>query len=405
MIVHLFNSSSVCGPERLVLPALARAGTRCVIVNLLEDRILRLRESDPLHDFAQALNLEYHAVPVRKRWDRQAINQLHQLLHKLSPDLLHAHAIKASFYLLGTRRKSEIHGIPIVSTHHGIHGLPDWKVRLYEFLYRRFVLRRFDRALAVSSADYAFLLKGGLDPRRLRLHLNGIDGQWVGPERRLEAAQQARARWLPKSLDGYRPFLFGVVARLSPEKDHDRLLRVLSCLNQLPCNRDWKCLIFGSGALEHALHQRAAQLGLGGRVLWMGYRNHIAAELPGLDLLLSFSKAEGLPINLIEAGWAGTPVMATVVGGVKDLIPDESYGAGVLPDEPPAETARRMRDALSDKGQAALNAQGKRFQERVAEEFTQDRWSRRLSEIYAELGVMFKETNPRMAETPRASTS
>ncbi len=60
----------------------------------------------------------------------------------------------------------------------------------------------------------------------------------------------------------------------------------------------------------------------------MGYRDDVGRELAGLDLVLSFSKAEGLPINLIEAGWAGTPVMSMLVGGVKDLIPGDSFGAG-----------------------------------------------------------------------------
>src|SRR5882724_7047781 len=123
MIIHLFNSSSVSGPERLVLPALASVQTPCVIINLLEDRIGRLHESDPLHDYASALNLEYHAILVRSRWDRQAIRELHQLLRKLNPELIHAHAIKASVYLLRSRRKNEGHSIPLVSTHHGIHGL------------------------------------------------------------------------------------------------------------------------------------------------------------------------------------------------------------------------------------------------------------------------------------------
>ena len=389
MIVHLFNSSSVSGPERLVLPALASARTPCVIVNLLEDRIGRLHKTDPLHDYAQALNLDYHTILVRRRWDRKAIGELHQLLRHLHPDLVHAHAIKASVYLLLTRRKNEHPCFPIISTHHGVHGLPDWKVRLYEFLYRRYVLKNFDRALAVSSTDYEFLLRSGLNSKQLRCHLNGIDGRRADPKHRSEEARKVQALWLPQELQGYRPFLFGVIARLSPEKDHDRMLRVLSCLNQLPCNRDWKCLIFGSGALEATLRQQAVHLGLEKRVLWMGYRKDVADELAGLDLLLSFSKAEGLPINLIEAGWAGTPVMGTRVGGVIDLIPDESYGHSIAPEEPAEVSALSLLRALSREGHTELEVQARRFQERVAREFSQKKWLQKLQGFYSELGVAF----------------
>src|SRR5207302_7253714 len=160
----------------------------------------------------------------------------------------------------------------IVSTHHGVHGVPDWKSRFYELLYRKYSLKTFDRILCVSNADYKFLLSSGDGTERLRLHLNGIDGRLVTIEDRPKEAQRVRALWLPKEVERDRLFLFGVIGRLSPEKDHARLLRVLSCLNHLTCERNWKCLIFGMGALEQKLHQQTHQLGLEQRVIWMGYR-------------------------------------------------------------------------------------------------------------------------------------
>ncbi len=80
MIVHLFNSSVVSGPERLVLPALAEDRGRFMILNLLEQRLKRLRKTDPLGDFSRSLGLRYAAIPVRGRWDRDAIRQLRGLL-------------------------------------------------------------------------------------------------------------------------------------------------------------------------------------------------------------------------------------------------------------------------------------------------------------------------------------
>ncbi len=394
MLVHLFNSSSVSGPERLVLPALANVSTPCAIVNLREVRLHGLLDNDPLEDYARSFNLPYYAVNVRKRWDRIAIGELHALLHKLNPVLVHAHAIKASAYLLWTRRRHESRTFPLVSTHHGVHGVPDWKVRAYEWFYRRSVLNKYDRALAVSSADYDFLLHSGIESKRLRLHMNGVDGRRMDPEHRAQEVRDIRTRWLPADLQGYKPFLFGVVARLSPEKDHVRLLHVLAELNHIPNNRDWKCLVFGSGPLESTLRQQANEMGLRKRILWMGYRPNIADELAGLDLLLSFSKAEGLPINVIEAGWAGVPVMSTRVGGVIDLIPDESCGEAIEPSAPNSVWISKLRHALSPEGQHALESQGRHFQERVSKVFSQSRWLQRMAEIYAELGVSLDRQKP-----------
>ncbi len=386
MIIHVFNTSVISGPERLVLPPLAGYRGRFMIVNLLEGRLERLRESDPLKDLSRSLGLPYAAVPVGGRWDGGAIRRLRALIAEAKPELVHAHALKASVYTALSRRGLRP-APPMVSTHHGVRGLPDFKTRLYEILYRRFFLRLFDRVLCVSTEDYETVRASGVGADALRLHLNGVDGRIVDFDRRRDEGKKIRAAWLPRENSPESLFLFGVVGRLSAEKDHDRLLRVLARLEKDGCPADWRCLIFGLGDLERPLREKARRLGLERRIVWMGYRENVGGELAGLDLLLSFSKAEGLPINLIEAGWAGTPVMSTLVGGVKDLIPDERYGVGVAPHEPIEESARRIAALLSEKGQVTLEAQGRRLKERISREFSQARWLGRLKEIYAELGV------------------
>src|SRR4051812_11787212 len=119
MIIHLFNSSSISGPERLVLPALASAREHFVIINLREERLKRLRESDPLEHYAKSLRLDYGDVRVCSLWDDVAIGDLRVLLDRLNPDLIHAHDAKASTYLLYARQGGSIR-CPIVSTHHGV---------------------------------------------------------------------------------------------------------------------------------------------------------------------------------------------------------------------------------------------------------------------------------------------
>jgi glycosyltransferase involved in cell wall biosynthesis len=389
MIVHLFNSSSVSGPERLVLPALATLPEQFTIVNLREDRVLN--GTDPLRDFCRLLNLRYIAIPVDGRWDGRAIRRLRETLMELDPALVHAHAIKASAYLRSAAHRNSIQPFPIVSTHHGVHGLPDLKYRMLEWVYRHHVLKSFNRVLCVSSADYDEVLKSGIGKDRLRLHLNGVDGTPVTVQNRSSEAKRIRALWMAEEADRDKLFLLGVVGRLSREKDHSRILRVLYSLNRLPCQMKWKCLIFGTGALEQELKEKMIQAGLQERILWMGYRNDVGKELAGLDLLLSFSKAEGLPINLIEAGWAGTPVMATWVGGVKDLLPEDRFGLRVPAGESPEASARRLQAILTARGREELHSLGVNFQIRVMKEFTQDQWLQRLRDIYSELDITLRQ--------------
>jgi glycosyltransferase involved in cell wall biosynthesis/peptidoglycan/xylan/chitin deacetylase (PgdA/CDA1 family) len=388
MIIHLFNSSSISGPERLVLPALASSREHFVIINLREERLERIREADPLEHYAKSLRLDYADVRVCSLWDEVAIADLRALLDRVNPDLVHAHDAKASAYLLYARQGSSSK-YPIVSTHHGIHGRPDLKTRMYELFYRRYLLKFFDRCFCVSTADYETMRHSGLDGSRLRLHLNGIDIPWVDPQHRGTPRHEIRARWFPGEALPESLFLFGGVGRLSREKDQARLLKVLAQLNQRPHLPDWQCLLFGTGPLEKELRLLSTRLGLNSRIRWMGYRENVGAELAGLDMLLSFSKAEGLPISLLEAGWTSTPVLCTRVGGITDILPDDSYGMTIPIDEVAAKTADRLAHCLSPQGRLTLETQSRNFQRRVASEFTQSRWMQRLNDLYAELGVNF----------------
>jgi glycosyltransferase involved in cell wall biosynthesis/peptidoglycan/xylan/chitin deacetylase (PgdA/CDA1 family) len=396
MIVHLFNSSSVSGPERLVIPALASAREHFVIVNLREERLQALRKSDPLEEYAKRWNVDYCDIRVFGHWDYVAIRDLRVLLDRLDPELVHAHDVKASAYLLHARRA--LRGrFPIVSTHHGIAGRPSPKTRLYEWLYRRFVLKSFDRIFSVSSADHQRLMESHPNDR-LRLHLNGADARLVEPQNRLEISRQLRALWLPEEKDRDSLFLIGIIGRLSKEKDHERALRVLSALNRLPTAREWRCLIFGDGPLEKTLQDKARLLGLENRIVWMGYRKEVAHELAGVDIVMSLSKAEGLPISLIEAGWAGTPVFCTRVGGIQDLVPDESYGETIEPDESEGATALKLQRSLTRDGQTQLRQQAARYQRRITSVFTQSQWMHRLYDLYAEFGIRLG--SPRLRDTP-----
>lgn len=387
MIIHLFNSSSVSGPERLVLPALARHAKQFSILNLKEQRISRLEHADPLQDYSHSLGLPYESVPVRGRWDKQAISALRARLNGIKPQLVHAHAIKASIYLAHAADPKQKAVPPIVTTHHGVKGLPDWKYRIYEWGYRKRYLNRFNQVLAVSSEDYATLQASGVRPEILRLHLNGAAGRLVRPEDRVERSREIRRAWFPADTLRDTCFLFGIVARLSREKDHARLFAILADLKRHHSEDDWKCLIFGDGALKDDLTKEALRLGLTHHLVWMGYRPQVGDELAGLDLLLSFSRAEGLPINLVEAGWAATPVLATRVGGVKDLLPDERYGVTIPLGESITVTVRRLTDLLLPQGRERLRAQGAEFQKHILKGFTQEAWLEKLRALYAELHV------------------
>ena len=371
MILHVLNSSKVGGVEGAILRNVAALGEQVATVFLLEDRC---PGGTAGRDFAAALGLPVCEIQVRSRIDRQAVQELAQVFDRLSPRIVHAHDVKASTYAL-LAAKLAGNGAALFSTHHGIHGRPDGRTRLYERFYTKVVLPRYDRVLSVSLTDGEELAET-LGPR-VRVHLNGVDGRCVAIEDRPRVQAEIRAAWpaLPAGAA-----ILGVVARLSPEKGHARVLDVCAALRQRHPALLWHLICFGAGPLAETLARYTAALHLEGHVTWAGTRPRVADELAGLDLLLSMSSAEGLPLNVIEAGWAATPVIATAVGGTTDLLGDPPAGILVPPWEAAEPIADRIAMLLGNPSLAS--AMGKALQARVASRFSGAVWRARLLELY-----------------------
>lgn len=383
MITHIFNSSIVSGPEILVIPALQklreRDGEAVSIIFLTENR--RAEESEKPVNYARQYGHSVYSVPVRGRWDRVAFRDLREVLDRLQSRVVHAHDVKASVYLHQARKVKPGFNAKLVSTHHGA-AARSGKIRLYEEFYVRFILPAFDRVLAVCAADQHSIVRRGVDAAKVLVHLNGTNRPHVDPAARATEAARIRRAWKEKNPnlpDADRAIFMGAVARLSPEKRHDRMLRVLSHLK----DQNTVLVCFGTGAEEERLRALARELGVENRVFWMGYSNTISNEIAGFDLLLSLSDGEGIPINLLEAGWAGTPVVATQVGGIPDLIPSSEVGILVNRDDPDEAIAARIRIALQNR--ESLAQVGSAFQQRVVTKFSEDAWLNQLKNVYGSL--------------------
>jgi hypothetical protein len=106
MIVQVFNSGVVSGPEMLVFPAIPLFHEPHVVVFLVEKR--RGAPGRAPLEFARSLGLRVEAVEVESRFDRRAVGRLRAVLRALSPRVVHAHDVKARF----AWRKLEVHFHP-----------------------------------------------------------------------------------------------------------------------------------------------------------------------------------------------------------------------------------------------------------------------------------------------------
>jgi len=112
------------------------------------------------------------------------------------------------------------------------------------------------------------------------------------------------------------------MGRLSHQKGYDMLLEALALMT-IPCEVE----IFGVGPELTALEKNARQLGVDGRVSFMGHTPHAYRELASAHAMLLPSRYEGLPNAVIEAHFCGVPVVAfDCPGGVSELIVDGENG-------------------------------------------------------------------------------
>ncbi len=129
-----------------------------------------------------------------------------------------------------------------------------------------------------------------------------------------------------------RPCLVGYIGRISPEKGIMSFIEAINLMQQFDCNRV-NFIIGGDGPLLKSVKKYVSKQE---KVKLMGWIPH--GELPkilnNLKLLVLPSNTEGLPTIVLESLACGTPVLATNVGGIPDVIKDRKTGFLMSNNEP-----------------------------------------------------------------------
>ena len=164
-------------------------------------------------------------------------------------------------------------------------------------------------------------------------------------------------------------FLWLAAGRLAPAKDYPNLIRAFATLTRW--RSDTQLLIAGEGPLRDDLSRQIDDLGLSDRVRLLGLRDDMPDLYRASDALVLSSAWEGMPVVMLEAMASATPVVATTVGAVPELVTDGESGFVVPPGDhiALADAMERMMD-LSNEDRHALGEAG---HDRVRSEFSLDR--------------------------------
>lgn len=222
---------------------------------------------------------------------------------------------------------------PYVIKVHGTDVNEYIKYKLRRMMIAR-TLKNAEKVISVSNALKEKVKDIGVPEEKIVVIPNGVDTSKFHPMDRLKARQILGLTTNDKLI------LF--VGNLKPVKGVAYLVEAIHILRSR-LDRSFKLIIIGDGELRNELEEKVKGLGLKDIVHFKGIRPHdeIPLWMNACDLLCLPSLNEGMPNVILEASACGTPVVATKVGGIPEILIDGKNGYLVPPRDP-----HKLADAI-----------------------------------------------------------
>ncbi|MGH7347450.1 MAG: glycosyltransferase [Candidatus Rokuibacteriota bacterium] len=258
------------------------------------------------------------------------------LVRSTKADVVHTHGKGAGLY---GRLAARLAGAAAVHTFHGIHYEAYSRAgqRAYLALERR-LARITHTVINVSSSQAAEALALGVArPDRNVVVVNGIDADELAARAPVARASLGLAE---------EAQVLGCVARFDPVKRHDLLVRAFALIARRRPNVS--LLLVGDGPERARLDALAAAHGIArGRIVDPGELAWTSNPYPSMDLYVTASRKEGLPLAPLEAMASGLAVVATDVPGHRDVVENGATGL-LVPEDDDAALAGALESLLDD---------------------------------------------------------
>jgi glycosyltransferase involved in cell wall biosynthesis len=363
-VLSLISSEGYFGVENMLVNlcvALEKHGCASVI-GVFRDP---LNPHTEIADRARERGLQVEMVPCGGRFDPCAIRQIRKLIRKHHANVIHSHGYKADIY---GYTASAFLSVGRIATCHNWLG-HSWSMRCYAAL-DRIILRNFDRVVVVSNPVAQILRRWHVPAKMVSTISNGVE---------IESFRNAPPTFKGECSANDAPIV-GFVGRLVPEKGGAELLRAAQLvLRTLPTT---KFAIIGNGSARSEWESLAHDLGIHDRVMFTGVRTDMPGIYASLRMLVLPSLREAMPMCVLEAMAAGTPVIATRVGAVPRLVDHNRTGVLVQPGDVNALAAAITRLLSHPHWSQQLGENGRA---RVEEHFSADAMARDYLEAYREV--------------------
>ena len=249
----------------------------------------------------------------------KAYRLIKKLIKEENYELIHVHSPVGSVLGRLAARKTNA---KVIYTAHGFHFFKGAPLKYWLMFYpiEKWLSKYTDILITINKEDYEIAKKKFKAKNIQLVHGIGVDKNRFDFEMSKEERKQLREKLKLKEDD----FVMIYVAELSVRKNQEMLLNAMTKL--IKQNKKIKLLLVGKDSLDGKLQKFCKENQLENNVQFLGYRKDIPQLLKISDLLVSTSKQEGLPVNIMEGLIAGLPVIVTDCRGNRDLITDGVNG-------------------------------------------------------------------------------
>ena len=371
-IVLLSNTMGRGGAEMQIKDyalRLVALGHRVLVVSML-----------PFEDFEAELNagmVETATLGMSKgKLSAAGLPRLVGALVRFRPDVVHAHMFAAIFAsrlaraVLEPLRLAGLKRPVMIGTSHAP----------FERAPRRYLAYRLTEPFSdlwtnvCREGIVAHERSRAVKPGRGILTTNGIDVQRFRPDAKVRAAKREEL-----GVDADTFLWLSVGSFRDDQKDYPNLLRAAA---ELGDGRKWRLAIAGGGVLLDEMVTLARELGIAGRVEFLGLRSDVLELMQASDGFVLGSWFEAMPIVLLEAIACGLPCVATDVGQNADIV---AAGAGMIVPFRNSSALSAAMQSVQSAAEVELRAMGERARAHAVAAFSLDGVVRGWEARYLEL--------------------
>ena len=291
VILHVLNTKEFSGAENVV----------CQIIKIFRNNpdydMVYSSLDGPIRTVLQREKIRFEPI------EKMSIKEIKRIINKVKPTLIHAHDMRASFYVSVSCGK-----IPFICHIHN-NGFDSRKLNIKVLLFR-FAAQKAKHIFWVSKAA-----KEGYYFRKL---INDKSSILYNVVNREEILQKARLHTEDVKYD----IVF--LGRLSYEKNPIRLISIVS--NVVKTNPYIKVAIVGKGPLESEVKEKIVEYGLKENIDMLGFQSNPYPILSKAKLMIMTSLWEGLPMCALEAIALGVPIVSTPTDGLREIVVDGITG-------------------------------------------------------------------------------